>query len=1056
MNQAHFSQRAVLRFSTTILFVLFVSTAALAQLQVTNYNGASAVADEALIRLRTFEPGAVARVRALLPQAAVNPLSTQLPLFLVRAPGPGLAALLSALANHPDVLYAEPNYVVTAIKTPNDTFYSTLYGMARISAPSAWDLTTGGTSAVIGVVDTGVDYTHPDLAANIWNAPSTFIVTIGGVSIVCPAGSHGFNAITRTCDPLDDNDHGTHTSGTIGAVGNNNLGVVGVNWTARIMGLKFLNFTGQGATSAAIDTMEFARQVKRQFAGTATPVDVRVLSNSWGSGTYSQALLDEINLTNLDEMLFVASAGNSSANNDVVPSYPANYNAPNIISVAATTSSDTLAGFSNYGANTVHLGAPGQSINSTVRAGGYNYFSGTSMAAPHVSGAALLTLSVCPSLNTAALKNAILNNVDHLSSLQGYTITGGRLNVDKALRSCISTITLVSSANPATVGSSVTFTATVTSSNNPTGTVAFTDNGSTIAGCGAVPLSGSGNTKTAACTTSSLSAGTHSIVASYSGDANDPPLVSAPLSQTMNATGTGGLVGYWALNETSGTTAFDSSGNNNNGTLVNGPVWTSAGRVGGALQFDGVNDYVSLGNPPSMIPGNTITLAGWMKLSNLSVNRFLISKYAGPTPTFLRYESGVGVRCVIGGTGVTASASIVGGQWYHTACTYDGATIRVYVNGAQVATGAKTGPIADAVGSPWALGAGIAGNGTPVALMNGLLDEMRLYNIALTASDIALLSNPTAPDTNPPVLSNGSPSGTLPAGTTQTTLSVTTDENATCRYSTVAGTSYAAMTNTFSTTGGTSHSTTVTGLSNGNSYSFYVRCVDAAGNANPADYTISFSVASATPPPDITTGLKGYWALNETAGTTASDSSGNNNSGTLMNGPVWNSAGRVNGALQFDGVNDYVSLGNPASLIPGNAITLAGWMNLSDLSATRFLVAKYAGPTPTFLRYERGVGIRCVLGGTGVTAAASIVTGQWYHAACTYDGATVRVYVNGAEVATAAKTGPIADATGVDWAIGAGISANGTPLAFMNGLIDEVRMYNRALTAADIGALNNP
>jgi hypothetical protein len=246
------------------------------------------------------------------------------------------------------------------------------------------------------------------------------------------------------------------------------------------------------------------------------------------------------------------------------------------------------------------------------------------------------------------------------------------------------------------------------------------------------------------------------------------------------------------------------------------------------------------------------------------------------------------------------------------------------------------------------------------------------------------------------------------------------------------------------------------GLSGGNSYNFFVRCLDTAGNANTTDYTISFSVASAPPPPDITTGLRGYWALNETAGNTASDSSGDNNAGTLINGPVWSSAGRVGGALSFDGVNDYVSLGNPASLIPGNAITLAGWMKMSDLSKNRFLVSKYEGPTPTFIRYEAGQGIKCVVGGTGVVASASIVTGQWYHAACTYDGATIRVYINGVQVATAAKTGAIADAVGIDWAIGGGMAANGTPLGFMNGLLDEVRLYNRALTAADIGQLSNP
>src|SRR5436190_11009136 len=248
MSQVRNSRYAVSRGFAAILFILVFANATFAQFQITNYNGAPAVADEIIIRLRTAAPEAPTRLRSAFPAATVAPLSAQLPLYLVRLPGPGLAALVTALSNHPDVLYAEPNYMVAAGKVPNDPLYSTLWGMPRIAAPAAWDLTTGGTSAVIGVVDTGVDYTHPDLTANIWAAPVTFTVTIGGAPVICLAGSHGFNALTRTCDPLDDNDHGTHVSGTIGATGNNNIGVVGVNWTARIMGLKFLNSAGQGST----------------------------------------------------------------------------------------------------------------------------------------------------------------------------------------------------------------------------------------------------------------------------------------------------------------------------------------------------------------------------------------------------------------------------------------------------------------------------------------------------------------------------------------------------------------------------------------------------------------------------------------------------------------------------------------------------------------------------------------------------------------------------------------------------------------------------------------
>src|SRR4030095_773576 len=242
-----------------------------------------------------------------------------------------------------------------------------------------------------GVVDTGVDYNHPDLVGNIWSAPSSFTVNIAGTDITCPAGSHGFNAITKSCDPLDDNNHGTHVSGTIGARGHNGTGVTGINWTTRIMGLKFLDASGSGTTVGAINAIDFAIKARQTFGATA---DVRVLSNSWGGGGFSQGLLNKINEASSNRMLFVAAAGNNNANNDSMPFYPANYNAPNVVSVAATDNRDLRASVSHYGATMVDLGAPRVELLSTVRNGGYSFFNGTSMATPHVAGVAALVLSV--------------------------------------------------------------------------------------------------------------------------------------------------------------------------------------------------------------------------------------------------------------------------------------------------------------------------------------------------------------------------------------------------------------------------------------------------------------------------------------------------------------------------------------------------------------------------------------------------------------------------------------------------------------------------------------
>ena len=360
------------------------------------------------------------------------------------------ATLLARIRARDDVLWAEPNYVVSALAEPSDPSLPLLWGLrntgqavnggaagragADIHAESAWDVSLGSVAHVVAVVDTGIDYAHPDLAPNIWSAPAAFTVTIGGVALTCPAGSHGFNAIEFSCNPMDDHLHGTHVAGTIGAAGNNGVGVVGVNWTTRLMGIKFLDASGAGTVADAIDGIEFAMQARQAFAASGG-ADVRVLSNSWGGRDFSQALQDEIEAAAAADMLFVAAAGNDGFSNDLWPAYPASYPVANVVAVAATTNTDARAWFSNYGPQSVHLGAPGTDILSTIPGGTYGFSSGTSMAAPHVSGAAALVLSRCD-LDTAALKEALVTTVEPVAGLAPYTITGGRLDVNSAIRSC--------------------------------------------------------------------------------------------------------------------------------------------------------------------------------------------------------------------------------------------------------------------------------------------------------------------------------------------------------------------------------------------------------------------------------------------------------------------------------------------------------------------------------------------------------------------------------------------------------------------------------------------
>src|SRR6185436_12619632 len=326
------------------------------------------LAGEVLVRWKTPpQPQDLAAIRALADADTLQAIG-RAGVRRVHSRSMNAAALVALLAARTDVAYVEPNYVVHAFADPNDPSFPQLWGLkntgqavnggvpglpgADIHASQAWDVSVGSTANVVAVVDTGIDYTHPDLVANVWSAPAAFTVTIAGVPITCPAGSHGFNAIAMSCDPMDDHNHGTHVSGTIGASGQNGVGVVGVNWIAQLMGIKFLDAGGSGTLADAINAIDFAIQAKRAFAA-GGGANIRVLSNSWGGGDFSQALLDEIRAADAEDMLFVAAAGNNGFSNDLLPTYPASYDSPNVIAVAATTNTDARAFFSNYGAASV-------------------------------------------------------------------------------------------------------------------------------------------------------------------------------------------------------------------------------------------------------------------------------------------------------------------------------------------------------------------------------------------------------------------------------------------------------------------------------------------------------------------------------------------------------------------------------------------------------------------------------------------------------------------------------------------------------------------------------
>lgn len=386
----------------------------------------------------------------------VTPFRTDPTLVKITVNGKvSMGQLIADLRANPGVEYAEPNYILYAYDPPqgssgrspspiravipNDPNFGLNWGLLNIGQKDnkgqlgklgsdigttmAWTQTTGTKEIVVAVIDTGIDYNHPDLKNNIYTNPNE----IPGNGIDDDGNGfiddvHGWNFEKNNNDPMDDNRHGTHCAGTIGADGNNGIGTAGVNWKVSLMPLKFLSASGSGSLSDAVEAVKYA-----------TKMNVNVMSNSWGGGGFSQAMYDSIKAARQKGILVVAAAGNDGNDNDKYPAYPASYELDNVISVAATDNRDQKSSWSNFGQRKVHLSAPGVGIYSTIPGGGYGTFSGTSMACPHVAGAAALLWSKERKMNYAQIKERLLSTVDPVRTLYRKTVAGGRLNVYNAI-----------------------------------------------------------------------------------------------------------------------------------------------------------------------------------------------------------------------------------------------------------------------------------------------------------------------------------------------------------------------------------------------------------------------------------------------------------------------------------------------------------------------------------------------------------------------------------------------------------------------------------------------
>lgn len=429
-----------MRRATALVFAaLSVASSAFAEAPLVGFEGDHR-AHEFIVRFKD-DSGIT---RAAFRRAGVEPIHVfaSTPAVAVRVSADAdVGDALRSLQADPAVAYVQANRIYKLFKAPNDPSYSSQYHHEKIGSAAAWNVSTGSKAVTVAIIDTGVNYKHPDIAPNYWtNSGETGLDANGGnkqSNGIDDDGNgyiddfRGWDFVNDDNDPMDDHGHGTHCAGVIGAKGNNGQGVTGINWDVNVVGLRFINGqTGEGDTIGAVRAIEYA-----------TKMGIPITSNSWGGevdesveSSEDDELLREAIAAAADKgYLFVAASGNSRADNDRNPVLPASYDLDNIIAVAATNSWDWFAMYSNYGATTVDIAAPGSGIYSTVLGSRFQSMSGTSMAAPVVAGAAALLKAAHPDWDAIAIKKRLMDSVDRLSGLNGKVLSGGRLNIGKAL-----------------------------------------------------------------------------------------------------------------------------------------------------------------------------------------------------------------------------------------------------------------------------------------------------------------------------------------------------------------------------------------------------------------------------------------------------------------------------------------------------------------------------------------------------------------------------------------------------------------------------------------------
>lgn len=674
---------------------------------------------------------------------AVRPTHDQDAVVDVILPNPSFDTLPTALAElsaaMPDVL-VEANHVHFSTKVfSNDYDSNEMWALNLIEAPAAWATTQGSNEVVVAVIDTGIDWDHPDLAANIWTNPGE----IAGNGIDDDNNGfvddiRGWNFVDDNSNPNDTESHGTHVSGTIGAVGNNNSGVVGVNWNVRLIALRAGNLGFD--TSNSVNAMRYVNRLRQNG------INVVAINASFGGTGFTQAAFNEIQSLGQNGVVFVAAAGNDGTDNDDDPLYPAGYNLDSIISVASVTHSGQLSAFSNFGATTVDIAAPGTAIRSSVLGGLYDYNSGTSMAAPHVTGAVALVAASDPTLSAAQIRTRILQSAQPHSALAGQVATGGYLNLRRAVAPNV-VLPRVAITSPGAdvvviekTGLDLELVAALLPENGvmPTASISWQQiEGPAMAGF---------SSPSAAATTASFPvAGLYRlrVNATSSGIVESDEITVAIGDGTPSTTG---LRSWWRFDETSGNAA-DSSGEGRTGTV------TGAARVGGvmggALDFNGAGNSVAFSAPAMQ----RMTITAWARAD--TEGNSIFPRIVNMQQGLFFFGLGGDTRDGNGNTlkfavdngfedrvWHTRQGTIVTNRLYQVAVTYDATSPsnnpRFYIDGVPFGVGVQTGGGAAPVTPNNDGFIGDRADGT--RSWDGLLDEVRIFDRALTPAELALVS----------------------------------------------------------------------------------------------------------------------------------------------------------------------------------------------------------------------------------------------------------------------------------------------------------------------------